>query len=119
MDIRPPSPAPDLPPLPEDPQARIAALLERMDHQERVVGRHSAVEQRLKWQKSGLRFFIGPFLLGQLFDLWHWLGERVDSLLWTWAEQSPQVNQNDPSGAPVDARESFRQALQKKKQDPR
>ena len=103
-------------PLPEDPQARIQALLDRMDLDERYATGQTLDEQRLAWQKAWyLRFVIGPFLAGQLFDLWQWILGRVDNFLWSWAEQGPAAPSRPiVQSNPTDPREALRKALREK-----
>ena len=105
----------------ETEEEKIQRLLSRMETEDRTLRGKSLDEQRLSWQKKpGLRYVIGPFMAGQLFDLWQWLLGRVDHFLWGWAEKSvPAPPKIHRANAEKNPRASLREALEKKKHDPR
>lgn len=105
----------------ETKEERIQRLLSRIDAEECTSRGKSLDEQRLCWQKKpGLRYVVGPFMAGQLFDLWQWALGRIDTFLWRWAKESvsgpPLVNDNHATT--IDPRASLRQALKEKKREP-
>lgn len=103
---------PEAPVQEETQEEKIERLLARMDLDERHSRGKSLDQQRMEWQHTrGLRYIIGPFLLGQLFDLWQWTLGRVDRFLWGWAEQSTPA----PPSEPADPRASLRKALKNKR----
>lgn len=102
----------------ETQEQKIQRLLARMEAEDVHARGKTLDAQRAAWQKKpGLRYVIGPFMAGQLFDLWQWTLGRVDTFLWGWAQ--------DASHAPVkntqkqdDPRAALRDALNKKSPKP-
>lgn len=109
---------PTNPLLPKDHDARIQALLAKMDDEERTEHGSDLDKQRKAWQHAGyLRYVIGPFLAGQLFDAWQWALSRIDDFLWRWAQEtqvqnSPTITGNEPS---LDPREALKRSLAQQK----
>lgn len=98
-------------PLPEDPQERIRALIDRMEIEDRLAAGKTLDQQREAWQRAWyLRYVIGPFMAGQLFDLWQWTLGRVDHYLWNWAAQTPTARATTRQ----DPREALKKALRDK-----
>ena len=99
------------PSLPDDAQERIRLLVERMELEDRMTAGKTLDAQRQAWQKAWyLRYVIGPFMAGQLFDAWQWILGRVDHYLWDWAAQTPTT----PASTPTDPREALKKALRDK-----
>lgn len=108
MEPNPPAPQSS---LPEDPQERIRVLVERMELEDRLTAGKTLDAQRKSWQKAWyLRYVIGPFMAGQLFDAWQWVLGRVDHYLWDWAAQTPEAR----APRPTDPREALKNALRDK-----
>lgn len=101
----------------DDPQARIQVLLEKMDQEDRERHGQDLDARRNDWQHAWyLRYTIGPFMAGQLFDLWQWALGRIDDYLWTWA-QAPGVErtQTGITPPPADPRQALRKSLGEKR----
>jgi hypothetical protein len=104
----------------ETKEEKIQRLLARMEEEDRTSRGKSLDEQRVIWQKKpGLRYVIGPFMAGQLFDLWQWLLGLVDNFLWGWAQKSVPSPPKESKPEASNPRASLRQALEKKKTDNR
>ena len=86
-----------------------------MDGEDHVLQVKDLPRQRNTWQhRWWLRYTIGPFLTGLVFDLWQVILGYVDAFLWQWAEKGGTLPLVEQEPKPQDARGKMRQALETK-----
>lgn len=102
----------------ETQEEKIQKLLARMDAEDVHERGKTLDAQRAAWQKKpGLRYVIGPFMAGQMFDLWQWILGKVDTFLWGWAQDASSASVQHQK-QPENPRAALRDALNKKSNTP-